>query len=70
MPSRMSALSGRYCLSGEDQELLFELSADPGELCNLAGEAPSAGVLSECRREMLARVLRAESQYPLRTGSY
>jgi arylsulfatase len=60
----------KYCVSGSGEELLFDLGKDPGELINLAGDTRFSAAVSECRRELVARILKAENQYPLRTGSY
>jgi arylsulfatase A-like enzyme len=60
----------KYCVSGDGEELLFDLEADPGELRSVAGEESCAESLAECRRELISRVFEAENQYPLRTGSY
>ena len=60
----------KYCVSGDGQELLYDLEADPAELRNVVDEEGCSAALGECRRELISRTFGAESQYPLRSGSY
>jgi len=60
----------KYCRSGDGDELLFDLAADPHELTNLAGDPAHAPALAEMRSEMLRRWFTVEKQYPRRTAAY
>ena len=54
----------RYVCHSERGELLFDLSADPGETRDVAREPVYAGLLAEMRRRLLARILENERPRP------
>ncbi|HUU43757.1 MAG TPA: sulfatase-like hydrolase/transferase [Planctomycetota bacterium] len=60
----------KYCVSGDGEEMLFDLWRDPNELTNVAGSCQYQVILDDMRTELIRRWFDVESQYPLRTGDY
>ena len=59
----------RYRVGADGSESLWDLQKDPGEYCDVAGEAEYAGALAEHRRLLLGRLLAMERPRP-RVWSY
>ena len=59
----------RYISKADGGEVLIELAGDPGEYHNLAADPGHAAALSDCRREMLRRLIAMERPLP-RTWPY
>lgn len=55
----------RYILRADGEELLFDLTADPGEYRNVAAEPAHTAVLADLRLRLLHRCIRAERPRPL-----
>ena len=63
----------KYCACSDGREILFDLTSDPHELTNVAGEGfhqSHRDALNRMRAELLRRWFDVEKQYPLRTGAY
>ncbi len=59
----------RYIARASGQEVLYDLSKEFGEYCDVAGEPAYAAALADLRHELLKRLLVRERPAP-RTWTY
>lgn len=59
-----------YAINNQGQEMLFDLSNDPGQLTNIISASNSADLLQAMRLELLLRGFTVEDQFPLKSGAY
>ena len=60
----------KYYVDARDNELLFDLKADPNEQEDVSANAEYAEAIQRCRHELLRRWFDVQQEYPLRTADY